>query len=39
MLIRFGETYQAYQRQVPMFIPRPGQWRRFADASDGGTED
>lgn len=39
MLAEFGDTYRAYQRRVPMFIPRWGQWRRFADASQDGTDD
>ena len=39
MLAEFGDTYRAYQRRVPMFIPRRGRWRRFADASQGGTDD
>lgn len=29
MLEQFGEEYRAYQRQVPMFIPRMGQWRQL----------
>ncbi|XKH59122.1 isoprenylcysteine carboxylmethyltransferase family protein [Halomonas sediminis] len=33
VIARFGDAYRAYQRQVPMFIPRWGQWRRLADAS------
>jgi len=36
---QFGEAYRAYQRQVPMFIPRWGRWRQLAaasrDSSDG----
>ncbi|MES1944517.1 Isoprenylcysteine carboxyl methyltransferase [Salinisphaera sp. PC39] len=39
MLAEFGDTYRAYQRRVPMFIPRWGQWRRFADASQDGIDD
>ena len=38
MVKEFGEAYRAYQRQVPMFIPRWGQWRQLvgrASASDG----
>jgi protein-S-isoprenylcysteine O-methyltransferase Ste14 len=27
MVKQFGEQYLAYQRRVPMFIPRLGQWR------------
>lgn len=33
MISQFGDAYRAYQRQVPMFIPRWGQWRRLANAS------
>jgi protein-S-isoprenylcysteine O-methyltransferase Ste14 len=33
MINRFGDAYRTYQRQVPMFIPRWGKWRRLADAS------
>ncbi|MGC3874590.1 methyltransferase family protein [Halomonas sp. GXIMD04776] len=33
MLARFGDAYRAYQRRVPMFIPRRGQWRELADTS------
>lgn len=39
MLTHFGEAYRAYQRRVPMFIPRWGQWRNFAAASKGGDRD
>jgi len=38
VLEQFGDEYRAYQAQVPMFIPRPGQWRqlvmRSGDADD-----
>jgi protein-S-isoprenylcysteine O-methyltransferase Ste14 len=27
MVNQFGEEYRAYQRRVPMFIPRHGHWR------------
>ncbi|KGE78577.1 MULTISPECIES: methyltransferase family protein [Halomonas] len=33
MLGRFGDAYRAYQRRVPMFIPRWGQWRELAESS------
>ena len=33
MLDQFGENYRTYQHQVPMFVPRWGQWQRFADAA------
>ncbi|OZB14199.1 MAG: isoprenylcysteine carboxyl methyltransferase [Marinobacter sp. 34-60-7] len=39
MLTRFGDAYRIYQQQVPMFIPRWGQWRRLADASRDRTDD
>jgi len=39
MLAEFGEVYRAYQRRVPMFIPRWGQWRQFAGASQDGSDD
>ena len=39
MLAEFGEVYRAYQRRVPMFIPRWGQWRQFADASQEDADD
>lgn len=39
MLARFGDAYLNYQQQVPMFIPRWGQWRRLADASRDRTDD
>lgn len=29
MVEQFGEEYRAYQRQVPAFIPRWGQWRKL----------
>ena len=39
MLTQFGDDYRAYQRQVPMIIPRWGQWRRFADTSREKIDD
>jgi len=38
---QFGEEYLAYQRQVPMFIPRKNQWRqliRLASKTDDKNE-
>ena len=29
MLAEYGERYRDYQRRVPMFFPRWGEWRRF----------
>lgn len=40
VLARFGQAYRDYQRRVPMFIPRWGQWRQLADASrEHGDDD
>ena len=33
MVEQFGEQYRAYQRRVPMFLPRWGQWRQLVDRS------
>lgn len=33
MVRHFGDEYRDYMRRVPMFIPRWGQWRRLAEAS------
>lgn len=35
VLEEFGDEYRAYQRRVPMFIPRFGQWRRLIEESGG----
>lgn len=29
MVATFGDQYRSYQRQVPMFLPRAGDWRRL----------
>jgi protein-S-isoprenylcysteine O-methyltransferase Ste14 len=34
----FGETYVAYQRRVPMFIPRWGHWRALIELSKASSE-
>jgi len=34
MVAQYGEEYRVYQRQVPMFIPRPGQWRELVKHSN-----
>lgn len=33
MLEQFGEKFCAYQRRVPMFVPRWGQWRQLVKRS------
>lgn len=38
MLEQFGEEYREYQRRVPMFFPRWGEWRRlFRSGAPPGT--
>ena len=34
---QFGEEYLAYRRQVPMFLPRRGEWRRLWKAAHQST--
>ena len=29
VLAEFGDDYRGYQQRVPMFFPRPGQWRQL----------
>lgn len=36
---QFGKEYRAYQRQVPMFFPRMGQWRQLVERSNVNEED
>lgn len=33
VLEEFGDEYRAYQRRVPMFIPRIGRWGKFVEGS------
>lgn len=35
LLQRFGEAYATYQRQVPMFLPRWGRWKRLLARGSG----
>jgi len=34
VLEQFGDEYRAYQQRVPMFFPRPGQWRQLVERSN-----
>jgi protein-S-isoprenylcysteine O-methyltransferase Ste14 len=34
MVEQFGEEYRAYQRRVPMFVPRRDQWRQLLRRSE-----
>ncbi len=36
MLEQFGEQYQTYQQQVPMFFPGQHRWRQFIERSQAG---
>lgn len=31
MLTEFGDEYREFQHRVPMFVPRPTDWRRLLD--------
>ncbi len=39
MLEEFGAEYRRYQQQVPMFLPRLGQWRRMVASSNAPADD
>lgn len=39
MLVEYGERYRDYQRRVPMFFPRWGEWRRLFAAIGGWGPD
>lgn len=42
VLEEFGDDYRAYQQRVPMFFPRPGQWKQLAaqaNIAEGKGED
>ncbi len=39
VLEEFGDEYRAYQRRVPMFIPRIEQWRQFVEGSSASTSE
>ncbi len=34
VLEEFGDEYRNYQQQVPMFFPRPGQWKQLLERSN-----
>jgi len=38
VLAQFGDEYRAYQRRVPMFIPRLSKWGRMLDGSSPSVE-
>lgn len=38
MLDQFGKEYRTYQRDVPMLVPRSGQWRRFVSESQSDPD-
>jgi len=35
---QFGDEYRAYQKQVPMFIPHAGQWRKLVARAGVATD-
>ncbi|WP_144927746.1 methyltransferase family protein [Halorubrum salsamenti] len=38
MNTQFGDSYRTYIQDVPMFVPRSGQWRRFLYESRSGPD-
>ncbi len=38
MVERFGEAYRVYRNDVPMFLPRRGEWRRLMEAARSRSE-
>jgi len=36
---QFGEEYREYQRRIPMFFPRMGQWRQLVELSNAKEEE
>lgn len=39
MVEQFGDEYRAYQRRVPMFIPRSDRWRQLLRVPEGAVKD
>jgi methanethiol S-methyltransferase len=39
MIERFGDEYLVYQRHVPMFLPRRGEWRRLLDETRSAAKE
>lgn len=38
VIAQFVDAYRSYQQQVPMFLPRRGQWRHLAKVSQGRSD-
>ena len=39
MLKQYGDEYRTYRSQVPMFLPRMGQWRQLVERSSSKRND
>jgi protein-S-isoprenylcysteine O-methyltransferase Ste14 len=39
VLEQFGDEYRAYQREVPMFVPKLGQWQKFVNQARLDTDE
>ncbi len=39
MVLQFGSAYETYQRNVPMFFPKKGEWKKLISTSEYGESE